>query len=149
MILLLTNELYTLQNLAFTNWYFHILPDSNANGIPDAWEQTYFGSPTGADRNQDSDGDGMSNYAEYVAGTDPTNALSYPKVDPFVPSGPATIEFLAAPNRTYTIEYKDGLDAAVWTRLTDVVAKGVTWNASVQDLSAVSNRFYRLATPKK
>lgn len=50
--------------------------DSDGDGLPDAWEQEYFGSATGANPDADSDGDGMSNYAEYIAGTHPTSANS-------------------------------------------------------------------------
>ena len=47
------------------------------NGISDSWERYYFGSAT-TNRTQftDSDGDGMSDYAEFIAGTNPTNAAS-------------------------------------------------------------------------
>lgn len=49
--------------------------DANGNGIPDAWEDRH--GLLGADPNGDADSDGMSNYAEWRAGTDPTNELSY------------------------------------------------------------------------
>lgn len=56
--------------------------DSDDDGIPDGWMWTYFGHPTGqASDNSlatnDADGDGMSNLAEYLCGTNPTNASSY------------------------------------------------------------------------
>ncbi len=51
--------------------------DANQNGISDAWERYYFGSaPPSRTQFTDSDGDGMSDYAEFIAGTDPTNAAS-------------------------------------------------------------------------
>ncbi|MCE9616095.1 MAG: DUF2341 domain-containing protein [Lentisphaerae bacterium] len=51
--------------------------DANHNGIPDAWERAHFGGEGlppdgGAD---DPDADTSDNWAEYVAGTDPTNAV--------------------------------------------------------------------------
>ena len=46
--------------------------DVDRDGIPDAWEIRYFGSTANCDPNADPDGDGMSNLAEYLAGTDPT-----------------------------------------------------------------------------
>ncbi len=51
-------------------------PDTNTNGIPDAWEAAYgITDPDG-----DDDGDGQSNLAEYIANTNPTNAASVLKI---------------------------------------------------------------------
>jgi hypothetical protein len=50
--------------------------DSDLNGLPDWWELQYFGQLTGTDPNADPDHDGMSNLAEWIAGTNPTNAAS-------------------------------------------------------------------------
>lgn len=47
-------------------------PDSNANGLPDAWEAAYGVNQPDAD----ADGDGRSNLDEYLANTNPTNAAS-------------------------------------------------------------------------
>ena len=132
-----------------TNAFLTVLADSNANGIPDTWESTYFGSPTGADRNADSDGDGMSNWAEYVAGTNPTNAASYLKVEGITATGGALISFQAVSNRTYTVEYTDSLNPAAWTRLTDVTPRPADWTATVPDLNPAPGRYYRLTTPRR
>ncbi len=131
-----------------TNAFVTVLADSNTNGIPDSWENTYFGSPTGADRDADSDGDSLPNWAEYTAGTDPTNALSYLKVDSIMPSAGATLSFLAVSNRTYSILYKDGITAANYTRLADIVGRTTNWTATVVDPAPSPNRYYRLTTPK-
>jgi hypothetical protein len=47
--------------------------DTDANGLPDWWEQQFFGRLTGTDPNADPDHDGARNLAEYLAGTDPTS----------------------------------------------------------------------------
>ena len=72
------NQSDTLTNggtVTFTGNYGFI--DANQNGISDSWEKFYFGSST-TNRTQytDTDGDGMSDYAEFIAGTNPTNAAS-------------------------------------------------------------------------
>ncbi len=51
--------------------------DTDADGLPDAWEQTYFGSLTQTP-GSDFDGDGYTNLQEYNAGTNPASAASTP-----------------------------------------------------------------------
>jgi outer membrane protein assembly factor BamB len=50
--------------------------DTNGDSIADTWQQQHFGGTTNAPADGDGDVDGGSNLAEYVAGTDPTNAES-------------------------------------------------------------------------
>ncbi|MCX7009832.1 MAG: hypothetical protein NTY53_21760, partial [Kiritimatiellaeota bacterium] len=50
--------------------------DVDADQLPNEWEILYFGSDMAADAQADSDGDGLSNLQEYLAGTDPTTAVS-------------------------------------------------------------------------
>jgi len=59
--------------------------DLNSNGMSDVWEQIY--NAVALDPNLDSDGDGFSNLQESIAGTDPFNANSYPKIPPPAYSG--------------------------------------------------------------
>ena len=50
--------------------------DSNGNGIPDDWEQLYFGAITNVTDATDFDGDRLSDYREYLSGTDPKDPAS-------------------------------------------------------------------------
>jgi type VI secretion system Hcp family effector len=51
-------------------------PDDDNDGMPDSYEQAFGLNPLLNDANQDLDGDRMTNYEEYVAGTDPSQATS-------------------------------------------------------------------------
>ncbi|MDA0577972.1 MAG: hypothetical protein O3B24_07730, partial [Verrucomicrobia bacterium] len=51
--------------------------DQDADGLPNTWEQLYFGGPTNAAPGDDSDMDGLSNQDEYWAGTDPKSAADF------------------------------------------------------------------------
>jgi YD repeat-containing protein len=53
--------------------------DSDGDGLPDWWEIKYFGSVAQAPGG-DFDGDGVSNYAEYVADTNPADPTSYLRI---------------------------------------------------------------------
>jgi len=50
--------------------------DWDANGLPDAWERYYFLNEGGVNPDGDDDHDGLCNYGEYLAGTDPTDKSS-------------------------------------------------------------------------
>ncbi|GIT77933.1 MAG: hypothetical protein Ct9H300mP32_3150 [Verrucomicrobiota bacterium] len=54
------------------------LLDLNLNGLPDDWENAYGLLPDDTDDAlYDTDGDGLTNLAEYFAGTDPTDSASH------------------------------------------------------------------------
>jgi hypothetical protein len=125
-----------------------VLADADADGIPDAWEQSYFGDATAAARDADTDGDGSLNGQEYLAGTDPTNALSYLKVEFSVDGATANLVLHAVSNRTYTVQFADRVQGELWARLEDVAASSTNRVETVVDRRSSTNRFYRLITPR-
>ncbi len=52
----------------------HIVPDSDNDGLPDAYELAKFGTLDGQSGSDDTDGDGLSNQVEYQLGTNPKAA---------------------------------------------------------------------------
>ncbi len=122
--------------------------DTDSDGLPDAWENAYFGSTTAADRLADSDGDGALNGQEYISGTDPTNASSYLRIDSITAGPRATLSFMDAATRTYAVQYADTLGGP-WRTLDSVNARTTNRVAVVVDPSYLTNRFYRLATPQQ
>lgn len=50
------------------------LADRDADDLPDGWEREHFGSLDRAGRGTDTDGDGATDFGEWVAGTDPGDA---------------------------------------------------------------------------
>jgi len=133
-----------------SNAFLFIQTDNDADGIADDWESQFGLQPgNSADRTADPDGDTMLNWQEYIAGTDPTNALSYLRVDlTSVPNG-AAIEFLAISNKTYAIEFNDTLHPAQWSRLAEVPAAATNRLHSLIDSNAALHRAYRLVTPRQ
>jgi hypothetical protein len=120
-----SNNLAAAGSLTFTGNYDFI--DANHNGISDAWEKYYFGSaPAGRSQYTDSDGDGMSDYAEFIAGTNPTNPAS--KLV-FLSATLQTnkhfqLQWAAIPGRLYQIESSSSLPLATSpTRLSGLFDK--------------------------
>lgn len=139
-------QLSSAANITFT---VTVLADRDRDGLSDRFEQTFFGDSLIADRDADSDGDGMSNGQEQTAGTDPTNAASYLKVDAIAAGGPTMLSFGAISNRTYSVELAEAIAPALWSTLTSVPARATNWTAVIADPDAATNRFYRLVTPQR
>ena len=127
-----------------------LVADTDGDGLPDSWEtgRPGFSPNNPADAARDNDGDGMSNLAEYIAGTDYLDPTSYLKVE-IVAAGQASLRFNAVSNRIYTVQYSDGLNPALWRALANISAYPNTRPEIVVDANAVTNRFYRLVTPVK
>jgi len=157
--LVVTSQQYRVivRNLANSGFSSNVLctvttlADTDNDGTPDLWEISYnLGTNNPADALFDTDGDGLNNRAEYTAGTDPTNALSYLKIDSISISGSATLSFGTISNRTYTVQFTDTLPAAgAWSRLADIPARASNRVEHVIDPNYTTNRFYRLATPRE
>ena len=131
-----------------SNAYLTILANTNANGLPDVWEAAHgFGPGNPALPRADPDGDGLSNWQEYIAGTDPTNAASCLKLEASSNCGLAALTQQAVSNRTYSIFYTDGLEPSAWVKLADLPARATNWTAVIPDPNAHTNRFYRVVVP--
>jgi hypothetical protein len=144
--------------------YLTFLDDADGDGLPDSWEIAHgFATNNVADRDADADGDGMTNWQEYVAGTDPTNAASYLKVETVAADRIPTLALAVVSNRTYTVQFTDALWSAgsgqvrepaapgdsPWSRLRDVAASPTNRVLFFTDPSFTSNRFYRVVTPQQ
>ncbi|MFZ4394357.1 MAG: choice-of-anchor Q domain-containing protein [Kiritimatiellia bacterium] len=90
--------------------------DADADGLPDTWEQTYFPG-VGASPTNDADGDGLSNLAEYLAGTNPTNALDGLSVTNILVSAGGTVALAwnVSPGRGYRVDATTNLSGSYWS----------------------------------
>jgi hypothetical protein len=124
--------------------------DSDGDGMPDYWERTHGFDPFDpGDALLDTDGNGVSNLDEYLAGTDPRRADSYLGVTALV-TGPAGvwIGFTAQPGRSYTIEYRDRVGDGAWRALGHVESGFHRRELEMLDPEAgEGERYYRIVTP--
>jgi hypothetical protein len=122
--------------------------DSDGDGMPDAWELNHFGNLS-HDGTGDYDGDGVSDFAEYRAGTDPLNPNDGLQLHFAIEAGNATVNFIASAGKAYTVQYKTSLTDSEWLTLRDVSPQGATTVINIIDPDApsISQRFYRLVIP--
>jgi hypothetical protein len=126
----------------------YVYTDADNDKAGDSWETRFgFSATNPDDGGMDTDGDGMKNFEEFRAGTDPNDAQSYLKVDQISLGATATLTFLARATNSYTVEYRDGLNAGSWNKLANVLARGTNRTVTVTDPTATTNRYYRLVTP--
>lgn len=120
--------------------------DSDLDGMPDAWEQTHqLNAAAPGDALGDDDHDGILNFQEYVADTDPANPSSHFEAV----GGPAGASFIVrAPmstNRQYSLQCATNLAPAVWTPVPGQGPRRGTGAAdSMADTNSAPQRFYRL-----
>ena len=124
--------------------------DTDADGLPDAWEREKFGN-LGQTGSGDYDHDGITNKDEYVLGSDPTNAASGRPVAVKDANG-FHVTFPTATGRTYTVLYRDSLSSGSWTPVTSLgngqanPVAGTDSNVTVTDTASggATKRFYRV-----
>jgi hypothetical protein len=116
--------------------------DTDGDGMPDAWENAHGLNPSVNDAAGDLDSDGMSNLEEYLAGTLPNDPGSILKLR-ITDITPTVLRFTAAADKAYVVEYKNNLNAATWTTLSNVAA-GVARPITLNDPSSNTMRFYRV-----
>jgi hypothetical protein len=100
----------------------------NNNQMPDSWEQEQFGEVSGTrTANTDTDADGFSDRAEFVAGTLPTNPSSKLEV--------ATVQMLGNNRVTVTWPATDG-------KLYQLLGStdGRTWQSFSAPLEAIGSQ---------
>jgi len=117
--------------------------DTDTDGLPDAWEWEHFGNLS-ATATGDADGDGKSNLAEYLAGTDPNNSADNLRITSFQRGLLATptrldMQWTSKPTRQYAIQSSSDLTSwADYLVLPGPGANIAAW------LEAADHRFYRV-----
>jgi hypothetical protein len=117
--------------------------DSDGDGMPDNYEAA---NPGVTDPNADNDGDGLTNYEEMLAGTDPRSGANRFQITLTAGNGSdIQVTFRSVIGKTYRLEYRPDLIAGNWLTLADQIFATST-STQVTDTGAHSlgKRYYRL-----
>jgi parallel beta-helix repeat protein len=126
--------------------------DSVGDGIPNVWRASHFGGSGTTTNSQscaacDPDHDGMSNWQEFLAGTDPTNAASVLRISTLtLTNSDVTISFQSVTGINYRLDVREDVETGGWS----VLANGILGNGAVMRITdpgimAVPRQFYRLS----
>ncbi len=143
--------IYVATNTTLSYTAVNRYTDSVGDGVSDWWRARNFGG-TGVTTNSsscaacDPDGDGASNYSEYVADTNPTNALSHFRIQSISNATSCAVFYQSSASRKYTLYYGTNLSAGVWTNLSSQA--DIPGSGGVDGLTDPSppgaQRFYRI-----
>ncbi|MCB1097563.1 MAG: right-handed parallel beta-helix repeat-containing protein [Verrucomicrobiae bacterium] len=117
--------------------------DTDGDGLPDSYEQRFFGSATAANPNTDTDGDGTTEAEEFAFGTSPVDASDVLRLTIAQVGKTPVITFRSKAGRTYQLESSADLQS-----FTDVgnARTGTGTVVTIDDFpdAVWSNRYFRL-----
>lgn len=135
---------YDLETSTATSGGTTARPDSDSDGLPDAWENTYGLAVGSNDSGGDPDSDGFTNLQEYQLGTHPKSGSSFFKAT--LTMSPATpgfhqLTWNSVAGKTYVIEWTPQLGSP-FTTLRTVTATAATTTDNVAKTGTLG--FYRV-----
>jgi hypothetical protein len=97
------------------------------------------------DGSGDFDGDGQSDRAEFLSGTDPTNQGSVLRAQTVVSAGATYVTWSALVGRTYQVQFKDSMTSPWYSLASPVLAVSTGTMTQLDNLQPrPPQRFYRV-----
>ncbi len=120
--------------------------DADGDGLPNEWEQSYGLPPLRPSADDDTDGDGQTDFAEYLAGSVPTDPNSAFRVTAIDREGNhIRLTWQTVPGRTNMVQHGSGEYSPVLTNLSGaIVTSGTVTNYLHVNGAQNPTGFYRI-----
>ncbi|MBC8453961.1 hypothetical protein H8D64_02795 [PVC group bacterium] len=101
---------------AYAAWHLwtSIAYDLDRDGIGDEWEERYGSTDTFKSGTNDCDGDGVCDYHEFIADSNPTNESSFFQISDMNHTNSQTVSFACSSNRIYSLQCSTNLLDLQW-----------------------------------
>jgi hypothetical protein len=120
-------------------------PDSDHDGLPDAWETLYGLDPKDpTDAALDKDLDGASNAQEFIAGTSPADAASVLRVQLSIMESDVVLRWPAAGGVAYEVQQRGSVATGTWNSLTNLPAAPAPGTNEVRAVKGSGSEVFRV-----
>ncbi len=123
-------------------------PDTDGDGIPDAWEQAQVGNLTAlSGAGHDKDGDGVPDLDEYRTDTNPDDGNEFLVITDFQPMDTTNeVTWLTQPTRTYRLPTTTNLMTESWINTASGALYDETGSLTIEDIPSTNApaRYYRV-----
>ncbi len=118
----------------------------DADSLPDSWEILFFGSNAADNGGEDDDwdGDGATNYEEWFAGTDPTNAASVFAFTSIEAASNCVLAWPSSAGRTYALWVSTNAVADDFRQCEELISATPPQNVYTTGLEQAACAFYLL-----
>jgi hypothetical protein len=131
---------------AYAAWalWCQLAADMDRDSLADAWEEAHGGTHLFAGGTNDYDGDGLTDWQEFVLDHSPTNSAPPFDIEAVVSTNAAMLEFSSSLNRLYSLRVCTDLESGSWSNILSQPGTGGTMSLT-DESPAAGVQAYRIA----